>query len=123
MREKDNRIGYVSLFIIVIVGLNLNFSIQAHDKERRDFCISKGFSGYDHDFIPQIYFCYKQNGEKIYMASYAGNYSLFDPAKSCDTLQFKVRYASSFSIQKCLAKYLDLNLTNNAFKPRSGKNA
>ena len=89
MREKDNRIGYVSLFIIVIVGLNLNFSIQAHDKERRDFCISKGFSGYDHDFIPQIYFCYKQNGEKIYMASYAGNYSLFDPAKSCDTLQFK----------------------------------
>ena len=85
---KKNKVPYIMLGIIIVIGLYLNFSIQSHDKERRDFCLSNGFEGYGHELPLQIFYCYK-NGQRVYMASYDGDYALFESSSSCAMPQFE----------------------------------
>ena len=85
---KKDKIPYVVFIIIVIIGMYLNFSIQFHDKERRDFCLSNGFEGYGHELTLQIFYCYK-NDQRVYMASYDEGYDLLESSMSCATPQFE----------------------------------
>ena len=77
------------LAIILVAGLYMRFSMDHNSAARDEFCKSKGFDGARFEDLAQLFYCFKESGEKQYMASYLGEYALFNRTEGCMLPQFQ----------------------------------
>jgi len=79
----------ILLICIVFLGIYLGVSMTYNNNLMVSFCLKNGFSETGHELVSQLFFCYNKTSDiKIYLASFKGNYSLFNFTNSCETPQF-----------------------------------